>query len=98
MRSTAKKGILVSDIGSQDPGTETEMFILDHNPKTITNLPGRDLNWLVQAARQVYTFDEITGDLAEEIRAAAAGSKIATDPIPGIHPEDFEAAYQWFIS
>jgi hypothetical protein len=74
------------------------MVTSDLSPKTNTNLPSRKLNWVVQPASQAYTFEDIHGNLAEEISAALASSKPNPDPIPSIEPEDFEAAYQWFIS
>ncbi len=74
------------------------MFTFDLNPKTKINLPNRNLKWVMRPAPQAHTFDEITGDLAEEISAAMASSKIEADPTPSVEPEEFEAAYQWFLS
>ncbi len=74
------------------------MFTINPEPKTKINQPSRNLNWVVQPAPQAYTFDEVNGDLTEEITSAAVCSKIEMDLIPSIEPEDFEAAYQWFIS
>ncbi len=67
-------------------------------PKTKTSRPSNKLNWVVRPTPQAYTFDEVNGDLAEEISAAMASSQIEADPIPSLEPEDFEALYQWFLS
>ena len=74
------------------------MITLILNPKTKTNLPGSNLNCEMTPGPQAYTFDEITGDLAQEICAVLESSKIEVEPIPGVAPEDFESAYCWFIS
>ena len=74
------------------------MVTLELNRKMKTNLLSGKPNRVVRTAPQVYTFDEINGDLEEAISAALASSTIEVDPIPSIEPEDFEAVYQWFIS
>ncbi len=84
------------------------MFTLDLDPKTKIKLPSGNLNWVMRPAPQVYTSKEVTGDLAKEISAAmacskvangkAASAKIEADSVPSVEPEDFEAAYQWFLS
>jgi hypothetical protein len=66
--------------------------------KTKTNQPSGMLNWMVRPAPQTYTYENITGDLADEISAALASSKALADPIRDVEPKDFEAAYQWFYS
>jgi hypothetical protein len=73
------------------------MLPSDLSPKTKINLPSRNLAWVVGAAPQVYTFEDLHGNLAEEIGTAANG-KIEVNSLPSIEPEEFEAAYHWFYS
>jgi hypothetical protein len=82
---------------TQGSRQEDEM-LTNLNPKTKINQTSLDLNWAVRLAPQAYTMEECMGDLADEMAAPAAGRKSEADPIPGLQPEDFETAYQWFIS
>ena len=54
--------------------------------------------WLVGPTPQTFTVDEYIGDPAEEYTNQVSVSTANNDQTPEIDADEFESAYQWFLS
>jgi len=71
--------------------TQTTQTII----RTNSQLP---FAWLVLADQPPYPYRETIGDPEEELAQAANPAFVSAFVAPEIEPDEFEAAYLWFLS